>query len=329
MLTLTQQRPSGQALRALCALSVGLILPLAPVALQSAHAASCASLVESFNAAAEAGKEREAQAAIDQVAGDSSCTGLQTQMQRRLAALRLTYVQGQMAKDKPLKSYESVLIAAEKPQVLWQASATLAELRFGTRAFADAAVIFDRAIEIVKDEMLTPTSPGAEEIQRLLDRSAQARLLAANQQTGKGGKDEFVQTAANTAGSLGGAYSPVVRGIVPRAVPIPITFEYRSAELTPVGLLAAKELLRALQEQQPEKLRVIGHTDPKGGSEYNLKLSKARAETVAAFLRSNGITAAIATEGVGADDPLKVETSTGLSEDDLNAMNRRVEWRRE
>ena len=326
------QRHNGSTarhLRTLLALSAGLLAPAMWLAATSAKAADCATLVGTFNAAAEAGREKEAQVAIDQVAVDTACSGLQTQMQRRLSALRLTFVQGQMAKDKPLKTYETVLLAAEKPQVLWQASATLAELRFGARAFGEAALVFDRAIEIVKNEALTPVAPAPDEIQRLLDRAAQARLLAANQQAGKGSKDGFVQTAANTAGGLGGVYSPVVRGIVPRAVPMPITFDYRSADLTPVGLLAVQELLRAIQEQQPAKLRVIGHTDPKGTPEYNLKLSKARAEAVATYLRSNGVVAAIETDGVGANEPLQVDASTGLSADDLNALNRRVEWRRE
>lgn len=290
--------------------------------------ASCTALVEIFNTATDAGRDKDAQAAIDKVAGDASCAGLQTQMLRRLAAVRLSQAQKLMTQSKPLSAFEGALIAAEKPQVLWQASATLAEVRFGARAFGEAAQAFDRAIEIVKNETLTPVAPQLQDIQRLLDRASQARILAASQPQ-NGSKGEFVKTASNADGSLGGAFSPLVRGIVPRAVPMPIIFGYRSAELTPVGLQAANELLRALQEQQPQKIKVIGHTDPRGGAEYNLKLSKARAETVATFLRDNGITLPIETEGRGAEEPLQIEAATGLSPDDLNALNRRVEWRRE
>ena len=52
--------------------------------------------------------------------------------------------------------FERLLDAAEATEVLWQASATLAEVRFGERRFQEAAKIFDRAIEIVKNETLTP-----------------------------------------------------------------------------------------------------------------------------------------------------------------------------
>ena len=294
-----------------------------------AQAANCPTLVATFNAAAEAGRDKEAETAIDKVANDPVCAGLRSQMQRRLAALRLTAVQNAMTQNKPVESFESALLAAEKPQLLWQASATLGEVRFNQRAFVEAAQAFDRAIEIVKSETLTPTAPQPEDIQRLLDRGSEARLLAANQQGGKGGKSQFVQTAANGAGALGGVYSPMVRGIVPRAIPIPITFEYRSAELTPVGVQAATELLRAIREQQPEKVRVVGHTDPRGGPDFNLKLSKARADAVAAFLRDNGVTVPIEAEGVGAAEPVTIDANVGLSPDDINALSRRVEWRRE
>jgi outer membrane protein OmpA-like peptidoglycan-associated protein len=67
----------------------------------------------------------------------------------------------------------------------------------------------------------------------------------------------------------------------------------------------------------------------RGGAEYNLKLSEERAQTVAAFLRLNGINIPIEASGVGANEALKVDDSAGLTQDDIYALNRRVEWRRE
>jgi len=43
------------------------------------------------------------------------------------------------------------LVTAEMPEVLWQASATLARWRFGERRFVDAAQAYDRAIENRKE----------------------------------------------------------------------------------------------------------------------------------------------------------------------------------
>jgi outer membrane protein OmpA-like peptidoglycan-associated protein len=220
-------------------------------------------------------------------------------------------------------------LAAEKPRVLWQASATLAEVRFGERRFAEAARAYDRTIEIIKNESLTPTAPSAFEIQGLLDRAGQSRLLAANVNQGEQGAT-FVQTARNERdGTLGGVYSESVRGIVPRAIPIPITFEYAKTDFTEIGGQAAQELLTAVKEQQPSKIILVGHTDVRGSAEYNMQLSRDRAAAVAKFLREHGLEITVEVQGKGANEPMRIIDASGLTQDDIYALNRRVEWRRE
>ena len=142
--------------------------------------------------------------------------------------------------------------------------------------------------------------------------------------------EKFVKTAKDQRdGTLGGIYSRSVRGIVPRAIPVPITFEYRKATLTGVGQDAARELLGALQEQKPSRILLIGHTDVRGTAEFNMKLSRDRADAVAAFLQQNGLSIPIETDGKGANEPMHLSDTSGLSEEDIYALNRRVEWRRE
>ncbi len=190
-----------------------------------------------------------------------------------------------------------------------------------------AAQAYDRGIEIIKNETLTPTAPARHDIEELIQRAGQARLLAANDTSGRGA---FVKaTRDQRDGTLGGFYSRAVRGIVTQAIPVPITFEYRTTAFTGVGQDAARELLDVLKEQTPSRIVLIGHTDVRGTAEFNLKLSRERAEAVAAFLQQNGISAPIATEGRGANEPLQLSDSSGLSQDDIYALNRRVEWRRQ
>jgi outer membrane protein OmpA-like peptidoglycan-associated protein len=110
---------------------------------------------------------------------------------------------------------------------------------------------------------------------------------------------------------------------------MPITFDYRSASLTPQGELAAGELARAIKEQRPARVTLVGHTDSRGGDDYNEKLSIARAEAVAEFLRRTQIDVPVEAEGVGASEPLHLSSTAGLTEEDIYALNRRVEWRRE
>ena len=295
---------------------------------EPARSADCTELVEGFNRAVDAGREREAQQLVDRIAQDAQCGRFQVAAQRRLAALRLAAVQSLLARGRPYAELDRLLTEAERPEVLWQASATLGEVRFGERRFVQAAMAFDRAIEIMKNETRTPSAPSKFEIEGLVDRAAQARLLAANVSGAETGG--FVRTARDQRdGKLGGIYSPSVRGIVPRAIPVPITFEFAKTTFTNVGAEAARELLSAIKEQQPERIMLVGHTDVRGAAETNMKLSHARAEAVAAFLRENGINAVVDTDGKGASEPIRLNDTSGLTQEDIYALNRRVEWRRD
>ena len=294
-----------------------------------AHAADCLQVVEEFNRAVDAGREGEAQLHVDRIAMDAQCGRVQVAAQRRLAAFRLAAVQFMMARGRPSADYERLMTDAERSEVLWQASATMGEVRFGERRFVDAAMAFDRAIEIVKNEIRTPAAPSKFEIEGLVGRAGQARLLAANLASvnENGG---FVRTARDQRdGRLGGVYSPSVRGIIPRAIPVPITFDYAKTSLTGIGKEAAQELVSAIKEQRPSRIMLVGHTDVRGAAETNMTLSNARAEAVAAFLRENGIEAAVETIGKGANEPIRLNDTSGLTQEDIYALNRRVEWRRE
>jgi outer membrane protein OmpA-like peptidoglycan-associated protein len=294
-----------------------------------ALAADCEALLNDFNRAIDAGQERQAQTFVDQVATSAECGRFQVPAQRRLAALRLSAAQLLMARGRPVDDYDRLLISAESPEVLWQASATMGEVRFGERRFVDAAQAYDRAIEIIKNESLTPNPPSKFEIDGLVERSGHSRLLAATGAS-SGGGEKFVKTARDQRdGTLGGFYSRSVRGIVPRALPVPITFEYRQTTFTGVGEQAASELITVLKEQRPSRIILIGHTDVRGTAEFNLKLSQGRAEAVAGFLRQNGINTQVMTAGKGANEPMRLVDSSGLSQDDIYALNRRVEWLRE
>jgi len=294
-----------------------------------AFAADCKPLLEQFNQAIDTARETEAQGLIDKIAGSADCGRYQTAAQLRLAALRLSAAQILMARGRPVSEYERLLTAAETTEVLWQASATLGEVRFGERRFGEAAEAYDRAIAIVKNETLTPDLPEKFEIEGLLTRSAQARLLAANVKMADG-TTQFVKTARDQRdGTLGGIYSRSVRGIVPQAVPVPITFEYAKTTFTPIGEQAVRELADALREQRPDRIRLVGHTDVRGSDETNKKLSAARADAVAAYLKEAGIATVIETAGVGSSEPVKLLDSAGLSQDDIFALNRRVEFIRQ
>lgn len=294
-----------------------------------ALAADCKPMIDKFNQAIDGGHESVAQLEVDVIATSAECGIYQVPVQRRLAGLRLATAQGLMARGRPVTEFDRLLVAAERTEVLWQASATLGEVRFGERRFLDAAQAYDRAIEVVKNETLTPASPEKFEIEGLFRRAAEARLLAASI-AAPDGQPRFVKTARNLRdGTIGGIYSRSVRGITPQVIPIPVTFEYAKTSFTPVGEQAAQELAAALKEQRVSQLRLVGHTDIRGSEETNLKLSVARAEAVATYLKQAGVDARIEASGVGATEPLQILDSSGLNQEDIFALNRRVEFFRQ
>lgn len=89
-----------------------------------------------------------------------------------------------------------------------------------------------------------------------------------------------------------------------------------------------KEILKTVadvlkENPQITKLRVEGHTDDKGGSDHNHKLSQARAEAVAEWLAKNGVDKTrVAVVGFGEDHPLEKNDSDAHRE-----ANRRTEFK--
>jgi OOP family OmpA-OmpF porin len=69
-----------------------------------------------------------------------------------------------------------------------------------------------------------------------------------------------------------------------------VLFEFDKAVLKPAGVVALDELAAKLKSTPGnEVVNVVGHTDPIGSCEYNLGLSKRRADAVTAHLRTQGV----------------------------------------
>lgn len=108
-----------------------------------------------------------------------------------------------------------------------------------------------------------------------------------------------------------------------RALSIQLQFEFDSARLTDDALAKLDAVGSALQSPalRGARLQVSGHTDAAGKSDYNLALSRRRAEAVRAYL--------VARHGVDGDRV--VASGKGANElldpaDPLSASNRRVQF---
>jgi outer membrane protein OmpA-like peptidoglycan-associated protein len=103
-----------------------------------------------------------------------------------------------------------------------------------------------------------------------------------------------------------------------------IYFGFDSAELKPQGQSQLIEVAKAMlvPEHQDSAFLIEGHTDTLGPDQYNLDLSKRRAEKVRTFLASQGIMSdRLRVIGIGETRPLVLKG--GKNE---QAINRRVEF---
>jgi outer membrane protein OmpA-like peptidoglycan-associated protein len=311
-----------RAIRVSC-LSMTVVMPGTGLA-----QADCVDLLERFNAAIAARALVEVKALEAQIAGDAVCGGRLVDVQRRRAALQLTLAPQIIGFGELGQEAERLLLEADKPEVLWQAAKALGDVRFSQRRYADATMAFERALEIIKNPAKTPRAPDPSTIRQIFDRATESRLLAANEQD-KRHPPVYVPVAKDHRdGSPGGSFSEEIRGFEPTVVPLPIQFETASAVLSPIGQKAAEELLEALRTQQPTQLTIVGHADERGGDAYNLRLSDNRVKAVKKFLQDGGIQATITTLGRGKRESLKLEDTSDLTQEEIWALNRRVEWRR-
>jgi len=101
-----------------------------------------------------------------------------------------------------------------------------------------------------------------------------------------------------------------------------IYFDFDRADIKPTSEPAIKEIAKLLQDNKGLKLYVVGHTDNVGNIDYNMKLSKARADAVAKELTTKYKVSAqrLKAYGVGSLAPVASNKT-----DDGRAKNRRVE----
>jgi len=101
-----------------------------------------------------------------------------------------------------------------------------------------------------------------------------------------------------------------------------IEFESNTTTMLPRGSATLGQLIALLRRAPHTAIEIGGHTDKYGEPDYNLQLSRRRAEAVRDYFISHGLTNQFTAVGYGASRPLSVaQTRTGLQH------NRRIELR--
>ncbi|HBP30369.1 MAG TPA: OmpA family protein [Advenella kashmirensis] len=106
-----------------------------------------------------------------------------------------------------------------------------------------------------------------------------------------------------------------------------ILFAFDSANLSPKAQATLKDISTIIRDSQVKVVKVIGHTDARGTDAYNRKLSKTRAQSVAAFLVREGVAQSrIRSQGRGEAEPMAENEINGKDNPSGRAKNRRVEF---
>ncbi|WP_339844628.1 OmpA family protein [uncultured Halopseudomonas sp.] len=100
-----------------------------------------------------------------------------------------------------------------------------------------------------------------------------------------------------------------------------ITFASGSSDISSSFYPTLNSLVKVFKEFDKNGVEIIGHTDSTGSNDLNMRLSRDRAQSVASYLASNGVSSArISAMGVGPSQPIASNDTA-----DGRAQNRRVE----
>jgi OOP family OmpA-OmpF porin len=101
-----------------------------------------------------------------------------------------------------------------------------------------------------------------------------------------------------------------------------IEFDSNTATITPRSRATLDELITLIQRAPNTAIEIGGHTDKYGAPDYNLQLSRLRADAVRRYFLSHGLANQFTSVGYGASRPLSAaQTRAGLQH------NRRIELR--
>ncbi|MBN35177.1 MAG: hypothetical protein CMM46_10465 [Rhodospirillaceae bacterium] len=114
---------------------------------------------------------------------------------------------------------------------------------------------------------------------------------------------------------------PIEIEIVEYATEFIIYFGWDRSDLSPLAQSFLDDVATEAAMQGPSVISIAGFTDTSGSAEYNIGLSRRRADSVADYLVGHGIDAGLMSVGWFGENDLAVETPDGVREPN----NRRVE----
>jgi OOP family OmpA-OmpF porin len=195
----------------------------------------------------------------------------------------------------------------------WQVLVALGDAYYDRKDWANTVKTYEEALDDMRDVAANPKAPPEDVERRVYKRAIEARALA----------PVYVATR-QFRGKKTGLASPNFRNFTAEAVPVPVQFEYDSAELTPEGIAAVEDMYAYLKDLP--HVTIVGHTDPVGSDNYNYGLSERRAYAVRDYLVHLGYAGKIEALGKGESEPFAPDDPSKYNEEEIYAFDRRVEY---
>jgi len=244
--------------------------------------------------------EAEARAAADRRAAEDRLAAQDAAAREREQA-RLDLEARLAAERSAAESDAAARSQAERDKAAAELEKTRADLEASRQAAADAQKAAESERQKLEDERKAQADHAAEI----------ARLQAEQSKT----QEELRKTLSQLA-----SVREEARGLIV-TLPGNIYFDVNKSDVKPAMRARLTEIARALATVPNQRVLVEGHTDSDGSNEYNLQLSRLRAQSVRSALVEGGVSPdRIEAQGYGETRPVATNgTAAG------KAQNRRVE----
>ncbi len=210
----------------------------------------------------------------------------------------------------------------------WQLLLTLAEVHYELSDYDAAAPLYEQAVSVMTkrveglpaDDPEMRALPDVDSFKAIHGRMVASALLA----------KDYAPPVVTRGEPDAGLFVESWRGYAVKSVPVPVQFEFGSADFTEKGRKAAEHLAAYLKTSRLPAVTFVGHTDPVGSDADNLALSEKRAAALRDFVVASGYGGRVDVVGRGEREPFRPADAVRFAGDQesLHELDRRVELQR-
>lgn len=195
----------------------------------------------------------------------------------------------------------------------WQTREVLGDVAAKRKQWKQATESYHSALRLIEDD----ANPLEQDIHRVYKLAKETQMLS--------GELLFNPDEPSRGGAS--SMKTKIRGVKIKEHPIPIEFHFDKTTFTERGKTNAYKLAKYLEQERPNNIILVGHTDPEGDELYNCELSKKRAQALKNYLINYGFHADLITAlGKGEWELPNIYDPSRYSLEELHQIYRRVEF---